>query len=100
MISTVNKTKQGKGKNDNEGDRDISQRVTEVTFELDLYERKRVRGDLGRENSKCNSPEVGLSFAIHGKKSNVDEEGGRKEEEIGMGCTGSDHEVKQRRSEP
>lgn len=70
-----------------------------MMFELDLYEKKQVHGDLGRENSKLNSPEAGLSLTIHGKKSDADEEGGKEEEEIGVGCTGSDPEVKQSRSE-
>ena len=41
---------------------------------------KKMSGDLGRENSKCDSPEVGLSFAGNGKKSSVggEAEGRRK----------------------
>lgn len=44
---------------------------------LDLYEMKMGR-DLGRENSKYNSPGVGLSFARNNKKTSVGDEEERR----------------------
>lgn len=59
------------------GEGQFSQGVKEVTFELDLCEMK-MGGVLSRQNSKCNSPEVGLTFARNGKKTSVGEEEERR----------------------
>lgn len=66
----------------------FTQRVKEGTIELDLYEMKKMGVDLGRENSKCNDSEVGLSFARNDKKTSVgeEEEGWRRSVWLWKGC--------------
>lgn len=81
VISTVKKrTQQGKAKMVVKGGGPICTEGQRSDIELDLYEMKKMGGDLGRESSKCNSPEVGLSFARNSKKSSVgrEAEGRRK----------------------
>lgn len=47
-------------------------------------------GDLGRENSKCNDSEVGLSVARNGKKTSVGEEEEGEGDRYGCG-SGEQH---------